>query len=358
MSKNSTERPNSEEVDLGQLFRLIGNAVSGFIKFVGRILNWLFLAFVWFVFFLKKNIIKIAIALILGYGLGFVKERLSAPIYQSAVIVKQNYTTGKNLYDLINYYNKLIEDQDSLALKTELNVSLQAATSISSIDIKPIIVETRMIKRYDNYLKGLDSVLASTIDYKTYCKNVDLWEHEEQQILIKSSKKMNLNPVFDKMVENINNSDYFKRENQKDINELNNREAALKQVLVKADSLQNMYKRVLEMPLDQSSGAQTSVTIEGSDQIDKTKEYELYKSEIEIRRELVGIERAKEDIENIVEIVSNKEDIAISNNNVEIFDRTFGQKMFFSMVFALLTITVMLFLDFIKFLERFKDKVV
>ncbi|HKK12469.1 MAG TPA: hypothetical protein VJ945_06530 [Flavobacteriaceae bacterium] len=356
MNKKIQEQPDSEEVDLGQLFKLIGNAFNRFFRFIGSILNGLFLAFVWLVFFFKRHAIKIVIAAVLGFGFGFLKEKISRPIYQSSVIVKQNYDTGKNLYGLIDYYNQLIKDKDTLTLKLMLGTPTQLASSIKSIEIKPTISETQLIKNYDNYIKGLDSTLAATIDYETYYENIDLWEFGEQEISIKSKERTNLSSVFDKIVENINKSEYFKRENEKDINQLNNREAALRQVLTKGDSLQNVYKRVLEMPLDQASGSQTSITIEGSDQIDKTKEFELYKSEIEIRRELVQIEREREDKEQILEIVTNKQDTAILNNNVVIFNREFSQKLFYTLAFALITILILLGLNFIKFLERYKDK--
>jgi len=358
MSKNLPEQPNSEEVDLGQLFRLIGNGFNRFFKFIGKILYGLFLAFVWVVFFLKKHAIIIIIAAVVGFGFGYLKEKVSKPLYRSAVIVKQNYDTGKNLYQLIDYYNELIDEKDTLTLKNTLNISQLLASSIKSIRIKPTIAETQMIKNYDNYLRGLDSTLASTIDYETYIENINLYEFKEQQLSVNIDKKINANPIFESIIENINTTDYFKRENEKDINQLTNREAAIKQILIKADSLQSMYKRVLEMQADQSaSGAQTSVTIEGSDQIDKTKEFELYKSENELRRELVQIEREKEDKEQILEIVSNKQDIAIVNNRIEVFNFQLPQKIFFGAGLTLLVIIVLFTLEFLKYLERFRDKI-
>jgi len=357
MSKSLPEQPNSEEVDIGQLFKLIGNAFNRLFKFVGRILNGLFLAFVWLVFFVKKHALKIFIAAIAGFVWGYLKEKISDPIYQSSVVVKQNYDTGKNLYALIDYYNQLIADKDTITLQAELNGSAKLVSSIKKIDIKPTVSETQLVKNYDNYIKGLDSTLAASIDYETYYKSINLWEFKEQQISINAQEKINLNPVFDKIVDKINSTGYFKRENEKDINQLKNRELALKQVLVKSDSLLNMYKRVLETPLDKTSGSQTTVTIEGSDQIDKTKEFELYKSEIEIRRELVQIERDIEDKEKILDIISNKQEIAVIDTKIEFLGIYFNQKMFYILVFTTITFVVLLSINFIKFLERFRDKI-
>ena len=357
MSKKLPEQPNSEEVDLGQLFRLIGNGFNRFFRFIGKILYGLFLAFVWIVFFLKKHFIKIAIAAILGLGIGYLKEKVGSPIYQSSVVVKQNYDTGKNLYALIDYFNQLIKDRDTIAVRNELKVSSKLASSLGKIVIKPTVSETEQIKNYDNYIKELDSVLASTIDYDTYYRSINPWEFREQQLIINSKEKANLNPVFEAIIEKINNSEYFKRENEKDINQLNNKENALKEVLIKSDSLINIYKRVLEMPLDQASGSQTSITIEGSDQIDKTKEFELYKSELEIRRELVQIERDREDKKQILEIMSNKQENSVIDTKIRLLDMAINQKLFYMMAFTFLTIAILMFLNFIKFLERFKDKI-
>jgi hypothetical protein len=310
------------------------------------------------VFFIKKHIIKIVVAGTIGFGYGYIKEKVSKPLYRSSVIIKQNYDTGKNLYQLIDYYNELIDEKDTITLKNTLNITSQLASSIKSLQIKPTIAETQMIKNYDNYLKGLDSTLASTIDYDTYVKNINLYEFKDQQLIINIDKKINANPVFESIIENINSTDYFKRENEKDLNQLDNKEAAIKQILIKADSLQNLYKRVLEMNAEQSSsGAQTSVTIEGSDQIDKTKEFELYKSENDLRRELVQIEREKEDKEKILEIVSNRQDIAIVNNRIEVFNFELPQKLFFALALTFLTIIILLGLEFLKYLERFRDKI-
>ena len=69
------------------------------------------------------------------------------------------------------------------------------------------------------------------------------------------------------------------------------------------------------------------------------------------------IERDKEDKEHILEIVSNKHEIAIVNNNIGVFGVSLNQKVFYMMLLAFLTFITLLFLSFIKYLERFKDKI-
>ena len=74
---------NSEEVDLGQLFKMIGNMFDRFFRFLGNIVNKLFLGFVWCVFFVKKHIIILLIAAILGFAFGLFKEKISETVYKS-----------------------------------------------------------------------------------------------------------------------------------------------------------------------------------------------------------------------------------------------------------------------------------
>ena len=121
MSTASNPQP-SEEVDLGQLFKIIGNGFRSLFQFIGSIFKQLFLAFVWLVFFLKKRAIILLIAAAVGLALGLVLNKTSLPIYKSSISVKQNYPTGQNLYGSIEYYNGLLKDRDYEVLGRVLGI--------------------------------------------------------------------------------------------------------------------------------------------------------------------------------------------------------------------------------------------
>ena len=122
MSKEiKTPQNNSDELDLGQLFKLIGRAFDRLFSFAGRVLNKLFLAFVWIVFFIKKHFMKLILAGIIGLSFGIFKEKTTEPIYTSSIIVKQNYSFGESLYNTINYYQGLLGQKDYATLARELS---------------------------------------------------------------------------------------------------------------------------------------------------------------------------------------------------------------------------------------------
>ena len=101
---------------------------------------------------------------------------------------------------------------------------------------------------------------------------------------------------------------FFLNEQAKDILELQQNKAALEKALIKSDSLQRTYKRVLENRLDSNAAADIGISFDGNTDSDKTYEFDLYKSDIEIRKEIVKIERELKDKQNIIDLISSKQD--------------------------------------------------
>ena len=130
MSTNSNTPNNSEEVDLGQLFKHIGNVFDRFFKFIASIFKNIFLAFVWFIFLVKKRIIILALATISGLIIGALSKKTAIPKYESSVTVVQNYQTGENLYNSVGYYNDLLRQQDYETLGNVLNLDTDRTKSI------------------------------------------------------------------------------------------------------------------------------------------------------------------------------------------------------------------------------------
>lgn len=358
MSKEiNTPQNNSEEVDLGQLFKLIGSMFDRFFRFLGNILNKFFLAFVWCVFFIKKHIMLLVIAGVLGFGYGYLKENISEPTYTSSVLIKQNYSTGENLYNTISYYNGLLDQGDYAILAQELSIDTVLVSSIVSFGVEALITENQRLVHFNDYISKLDSTLASTIIYKDYIDNVKEYIYETQKLTIYSKSQDKFNIVFESVVGSLNSNVYFKREQTKDLKQLENRKLAIEYALAESDSLQIVYKKVLETTIGAQQGSQTSITIEGNDDKNKTKEFDLYKSDIELRRELVNIEREIQNREFIVEILSNTPNKGFEDSSIEILDKSFNPKEVFSAFFVFVVFIILLMLRFIKFLEKFKSKV-
>ena len=159
---------------------------------------------------------------------------------------------------------------------------------------------------------------------------------------------------------NIGNHGYFVNEQRKDIVELNNIKEALELALEKSASLQETYKRVLEQGLDADEASKTSeigITFEGSSESEKTKEYDLYQSDLDLRSQLVRIERDLLDKQYIVEMISNKQDSGSASNAQNLFGKELSVKLYYTIVIFLLAFIVLLGLEFFKFIEKYKTTV-
>ncbi|WP_242083675.1 hypothetical protein [Aestuariivivens sediminis] len=356
MSKELPQPQQSEEIDLGQLFKMIGNVFERFFKFIGSLLNSLFMAFVWMVFFIKKHLIKIVVAAIIGYGLGFFKTKLSKPVYRSSAIIKQNYNTGEVLYETIQYYDKLVAEGDTLALANNLKIDRSKAASIRGISIKAVTNDNNRIKSYDAYIKDLDSVVASTITYEDYLSFSEEYNISLQELAVNTYSNASFEDVIVELIHKIETSPYFQNVQNRDLSELKGRESAIRETLVKSDSLQAVYQEVLKKSAEAKSGGQTSITIDNTENKSVTKEFELYQSDLNLRRELVEIQRELEEKENILEIVSIQKERGVVRNKAEVFGFEVSRPLAYGFFLSLMIFVLLLVVEFLKFLERFRSK--
>ena len=81
-------------------------------------------------------------------------------------------------------------------------------------------------------------------------------------------------------------------------------------------------------------GSQTSVTIDNTEDKSITKEFELFNVDLELKRELVDIQRKRDDIENIIEIVSSEQGEGTLDNSKPVFGYEISKKIVYSMIFV------------------------
>ena len=224
MSKEIKNSPQPEEVDLGHLFKMIGNTFERLFNFIGKVLNKLFLAFVWCVFFIKKHIIYLVLATIVGFVYGYVKLKLSEPVYSTNAVIKQNYNTGESLFNILNYYNDLIKDQDTISLAESLNLEPTEASNLVSFNLESVLNENSKLKVFDKFKKEVDSTIASEVDFQTFLDNSSDYDYEYQRLTVRSTSKSLPRKILPKVIDNISEIDFFKNEQAKDLVELNQRE--------------------------------------------------------------------------------------------------------------------------------------
>lgn len=358
MSTNLPEQQPSEEIDLGQLFKLIGNAFDRFFRFIGSIFNKFFLAFVWFVFFTKKHFLKLVITGIIGAGLGFVKNKTEKKVYNSTAIIKQNYDTGEHLFNTINYYNSLFQQKDSIESSKILNIKTSRSNEIAGLEMESNLTENQKLQLFNEYVKTLDSVLASTVEYKDFLENSKDYNYNIQKITLKSFTKSNFNDVLKNIINNIDSSEFFRNEREKRITKLIETDKVIATSLEESRTLQEVYTQVLqqqqeELPL----GGSTNIVVGGASDKNTTKEYELFSKDLELRMELVDNEASRKNLEKIIEIVSIQDGDGTLDNKAKLFGIQTSWIVSYGIKLVIFAFLILLLLEFLKFLDRYKDKV-
>ncbi|MDB9873642.1 hypothetical protein OAC97_00080 [Flavobacteriaceae bacterium] len=357
MSTNSNTPNNSEEVDLGQLFKLIGNTFDRLFNFISSIFKNIFLAFVWAILLIKKRIIILALATISGVLIGVYSNKTTKPKYESSATLVLNYPTGEYLYKSISYYNDLIRQGNYKTLGTVLSLEEERAESILALYIEPAVSKNGKLLAFNEYTKSLDSLARAEIKYKDFLEQSENFSYNHQQIRLISTDVNNFKSVFENIVEDINTNTYFLNEQRKDIAELNETKIAIELSLQASESLQETYKKVLEQGFDSGQTSEIGITFEGSSKTEKTREYDLYQSDIKLRRELVGTERGLLERQYIIEIILNKQEIGILSNTKKLFGKEFDPILFFGIQMLLLVLIILFGLEFLKYIVNLKNKV-
>lgn len=196
MADQPTNNNTSDEIDLRQLFQMLG---KGFNK-IG-------IAFLRLFLYLKKNALILGILVAVGVGLGYGLNQISRDKMKIEVIVKPNLESKDYLYDVVAEIESNIRAKDSVFFK---NIGVEVTgLGESKISIDPIKDEKNG-KGDLEYLELLEKFQANNefLDLiKSELSNRSTLNHRIT-FFFKDSMK---GKVFaEKVMEYINSNEYFK----------------------------------------------------------------------------------------------------------------------------------------------------
>ncbi|MEN8124600.1 MAG: hypothetical protein ABFR32_05660 [Bacteroidota bacterium] len=306
--------PQEEEIDLGNLFAVIGKGISNLFKTILRLFNTLFHFFILFLIFLRNHAIKIGLAILIGAIVGFILDKTNEKIYVSNLIVETNYDSGAQLYKQINYLNNLVKREDTITLAKVLNISEKEAVQLKRISISPFQPERNLYKSYDEYMQNIDTNYTRGFTVDDYKKRLDKYDYKYQDIEAKAYSKTvfpNITPAIIVMVEN----DYYKNKRKSKIIEIKQKLFVLQKNLKQIDSLRNTYK---EVALKEAENGSSTSTIEFAKNYTKNSEndIELFQTSNEILEEIYWTNKDLIDKRDVLNIISDFEDIGVSDKKI------------------------------------------
>ncbi|HET8861117.1 hypothetical protein [Marivirga sp.] len=139
IEKNQNNNPNSDEIDLRELFSAIGN-------FFNRI----FLNFILFIVGIKNAIVNnIKLLIVLGIlgGLGGIVFHFFVPkYYESSLLLRSTYLNSRLMESSIDKLSQLAEDENKGSLAIALDIDTALANNIKGFRYEPFVSEEEIIE--------------------------------------------------------------------------------------------------------------------------------------------------------------------------------------------------------------------
>ncbi|MBP0902868.1 hypothetical protein ACFSKN_07595 [Mariniflexile gromovii] len=334
MSNDLPKPQQSEEVDLGQLFKLIGNAFSRFFNFIGSIFKGFFGIIILFLLFIQKHIIKFAIAGVIGLAIGIYLDASKQSKYVSTMVLEPNFNSAQQLYNNINFYNELAEAKDSSALAEALNISEKEAFSIKEFRVESYSDENQKVKSFDQFIRSLDTTTQKAIDMKEYLNNFNSLDARFHTITVIATNNNIAKKIQPSIINSISRNDYFNL--QKDISDINIKlqDSLYYKQIVEIDSLQLLYKKVMLKEAERELGG-TNISF-GENGAKENKELSLINKMEELKTSLVNLNEEKANKSSILNVISD-----FPNKGVE--DKSLLKSYKFIIPFLFLIIMLMFF---------------
>lgn len=124
-NKPVNARPDSDEIDLGQLFKMIGNGFRA-----------VFRGFLRFFLYLKNNFVKLAILVFVGLAIGYALKFVISDQMKTEVIIRPNFDSKDYLYNVIEEIDANLKVKDTTFFR-ELGIVVSELKSLG-IQIEPI----------------------------------------------------------------------------------------------------------------------------------------------------------------------------------------------------------------------------
>ena len=339
MSKDSQQQNQSEEVDLGQLFKVIGNGFSSFFRGIATIFKGFFQGLVLILLHFFKRIFWYVGAVVIGLVLGFILNATTEKSYGANMFIKTNFDSGRQVYENIKQLNQLASvDTDTVELGKILNISPTEASKLKGFYIKPGTEENMIAEMYSEYRLNLDSISQTEVTYKSYKESLSSYALPVHQIGVASTDKFIFKEIEKAFTKELVNNDYLDELAMVNAENLKREKEALENQVIKSGYLIDEY---LKIKISQSEKPESNGT---TLYMGDTEASNSSVNEAELLKEQLILEEQKREV--LQRMVAEKDVLSvISGFPSSGYDiSTWKGKKYFTIPIVMFTLTLFVFL--------------
>jgi hypothetical protein len=345
----STNQQNKEEeVDLGSLFLIIGNGFKKLFAFIWKIFVGLFHFSISILLFLKDNMIKLGIAVLIGGGIGGYFETQKERTFGSDLLLQPNFNSARQLYDNVNYYNDLVAQGEYDLLQSTFKINADEARSIRKFEVYPVQTDNDVVEAFDDLILSIDTTTIKSYSFSQFKRAFTEFDYKVHQVHVEATNNKIFAKLDDVIIASIVENEYYNRLKTITRENLYRTDSLLRENLDQVDSLRRVYMQVmLEEAKKQSPGTKIDMGSNGR----KTNELELFQTNRTINRDLQNVSEDISEKSEIINVISNFQPVGyeiggLRRNNIVIF----AGLAFIAMI------GIILLLKLNKFLENYKNE--
>ncbi|MFV0540884.1 MAG: hypothetical protein ACK5MZ_06560 [Aestuariibaculum sp.] len=245
MSKDSQPTQQSEEVDLGQLFKIIGKGFSNLFNFIGSIFVGLFNVVILLLQHFFKRFFWYAGAVVIGVGVGFLIDKTTDKNYGANMYIETNFNSARQVYENLKEFHQLANiDRDSLELAKRLNITPLEASKLKGFYIEPDFDENTVVEMYSEFYTKLDSLSRIEMTYDRYKESLNIYSYNIHKIGVIATDKFLFEKIEKAFINNLSNNPYLDELVEVNTENLKRQDTTLRTQVQKTDSLVSEYLKI------------------------------------------------------------------------------------------------------------------
>ncbi|WP_304155963.1 hypothetical protein [Mesonia mobilis] len=258
------QKNNNEEIDLGDLFRLLKKGVQ-------YILN----LFLRFVAFILRHAIVLAVLIIIGAIAGYFLQKKSGELVKTEMIIASNFGSSEYVFNSVNQISYQIKTKDTVTLK-KLGIPLDQGSL--NLEVKPIVNISKFSREEEVFLELVSE--SNFIDEEEKAKMFARY-FRYYKVILSHPRKINSAKVLTNILQQLRDNPYYQEYNNVNLSFLNNQIKANERLILEIDSLVGNYSKAVSQQQQQSSSTiynsannlDLGVVIENRNQVQNQLQY-------------------------------------------------------------------------------------
>ena len=351
--ENNQASVKEEEIDLGKLFSLIGNAFSKLFKAIGVLLKEVFHYLILLLLFIREHIVKLGVAIVLGMSIGFVLDYTTPNNYSYDMIIEPNYESIHQIFEKVEYYNVLIEQEDSIGLSKEFEISYDNANSLREFVLTPYETKKDQILAFDAFIKKTDTLTQEYFSFNDFVgEGPSQFDSRRYAYRIYSSSP-HQDLFADKILAEIEKNPTIQKKKEIKLMTLKLDSLAVRINLAEIDSLRSLYKTVTLLDANKEATPASGTYLDFSKESkSNNNDLELFKISKALNERLIEIEKQKETSVEVVNVITTFN--PVGNNRKPTFIES--GKFKFGVFFGGAMLTYLLLIRLNTYLVRYREQ--